>query len=516
MQNRLVQISTLAVIKKELAERQRSPLINLFERHSFTPRPGFDPADTKQNRLVLVSSYLDDCDWSDPGVVRQLLKMVGEFVRWNAEDYTFGENPRRDAIISALAEDGFEWNGRAFVGPSGVVDEVNSRPVPSSAGSLQPAEQGAVSMNPVAENALRLLEVLLPEDWDRPQGFDTDWFTERTGLRGRDLGAATSFLEDHGVAHPIRASGDGPADFGTLHVKPSALTLYHELKAERDETMRQGQHTAHQLPRLLVRREEAAAKIRGQVAEGERILRLTIRDRATADVARRERQGWTNLTAIILQTLTDSPAVVQYFTGPPPSPIIGSAPFRIANATDWHEREMGDKIARLEHILGELPYYGEPAESHPQPVEPLGKETSLKEPCVFIGHGRNKLWARLDVEVSKRWKLKTVQYEAESRVSQSIVPILEQMLDQATFAVLVLTAEDQTDLGTVRARQNVVHEVGLFQGRLGFSKVVLVMQRGVEEFSNLAGLQVIFFDGDHIEGTFYELQEVMKREKVLT
>ena len=34
--------------------------------------------------------------------------------------------------------------------------------------------------------------------------------------------------------------------------------------------------------------------------------------------------------------------------------------------------------------------------------------------------------------------LATITYESESRTGESIVPVLEKMLEQATFAVLVL------------------------------------------------------------------------------
>lgn len=96
--------------------------------------------------------------------------------------------------------------------------------------------------------------------------------------------------------------------------------------------------------------------------------------------------------------------------------------------------------------------------------------TRTKEQCVFIGHGRSKLWASVQVFLQNELKLKTVCYESESRVGESIVPVLDKMLNQATYAVLVLTAEDQTEEGGKRARQNVIHEAGLFQGRLGFDR----------------------------------------------
>jgi len=140
------------------------------------------------------------------------------------------------------------------------------------------------------------------------------------------------------------------------------------------------------------------------------------------------------------------------------------------------------------------------------------ESTGTRSPCIFIGHGRSKLWARLKVFLQDELNLATVTYESEPRTGESIVPILEKMLDQSTFAVLVLTAEDETANGECRARQNVVHEAGLFQGRLGFKKAVLLVQEGAEEFSNVAGLQYIPFSGDLVEQAFYELQRVLKRE----
>jgi hypothetical protein len=47
---------------------------------------------------------------------------------------------------------------------------------------------------------------------------------------------------------------------------------------------------------------------------------------------------------------------------------------------------------------------------------------------------------------------------------------IAQMLDAPAIAFLVLTAEDETADGKVQARMNVIHEAGLFQGRLGFNR----------------------------------------------
>lgn len=134
---------------------------------------------------------------------------------------------------------------------------------------------------------------------------------------------------------------------------------------------------------------------------------------------------------------------------------------------------------------------------------------------IFIGHGRSKLWARLQLYLKDDLALPTLTFEDESRTSETIINILSQFLDESSFAILILTAEDETADGQIRARQNVIHEAGLFQGRLGFDKVVILKQDSIEEFSNISGLQYIPFSNDNIEQTFYELQRKLKKAGLL-
>ena len=144
-------------------------------------------------------------------------------------------------------------------------------------------------------------------------------------------------------------------------------------------------------------------------------------------------------------------------------------------------------------------------------IKPVTHKASTGGGQVFIGHGRSKLWARVQVFLKDDLNLKTLTFEDESRTSESIVNILGEFLDKSSIAILILTAEDESAEGKLRARQNVVHEAGLFQGRLGFDKVIILKQEGVEEFSNIAGLQYIPFSGDNIEQCFYELQRKLKK-----
>jgi predicted nucleotide-binding protein len=62
------------------------------------------------------------------------------------------------------------------------------------------------------------------------------------------------------------------------------------------------------------------------------------------------------------------------------------------------------------------------------------------------------------------------------------------------------------------ARQNVVHETGLFQGRLGLSLAIVLLEDGTEEFSNIAGVQQMRFAKGNIKEAFGDVLAVLKRE----
>jgi predicted nucleotide-binding protein len=90
------------------------------------------------------------------------------------------------------------------------------------------------------------------------------------------------------------------------------------------------------------------------------------------------------------------------------------------------------------------------------------------------------------------------------------------MLESASFAILVMTAEDRQRDGRLKARQNVVHEIGLFQGRLGFPRAIVVKEDGAEEFSNIKGLTYIPFQKGQIDDALAEIDRVLLRARVIS
>jgi len=92
---------------------------------------------------------------------------------------------------------------------------------------------------------------------------------------------------------------------------------------------------------------------------------------------------------------------------------------------------------------------------------------------VFIGRGRSLEWLKLKNFLQDRLGLEWDEFNRVPVAGVTNIGRLDAMLDDAAIAFVVMTAEDEQADGQRRARENVVHEAGLFQGRLGFMKGVL-------------------------------------------
>jgi Predicted nucleotide-binding protein containing TIR-like domain len=149
------------------------------------------------------------------------------------------------------------------------------------------------------------------------------------------------------------------------------------------------------------------------------------------------------------------------------------------------------------------------------------RETTMAESVamhgrrVFIGHGRSPLWRELKDFIAERLRLPWEEFNREPAAGVSTVERLQQMLDASGFALLVMTAEDEHTDQTRHARENVIHEVGLFQGKLSFRKAIVLVEEGCVEFSNIIGLNQIRFPRGRITACFEDVRGVLEREGII-
>ncbi|MDY7227854.1 TIR domain-containing protein [Hyalangium rubrum] len=118
--------------------------------------------------------------------------------------------------------------------------------------------------------------------------------------------------------------------------------------------------------------------------------------------------------------------------------------------------------------------------------------------------------------MQERLGLKADEFNMAPAAGLTTKERLEEMLDSAVFAFLIMTPEDEQADQTRRARENVVHEAGLFQGRLGFRRAIIMLEDGCSSFSNIAGLTYIPFPKGNIKAASEEVRQVLERERILS
>jgi len=174
----------------------------------------------------------------------------------------------------------------------------------------------------------------------------------------------------------------------------------------------------------------------------------------------------------------------------------------------WEKRRIQESDDRLIEVpdLGILS----------KPESDSNSSTSAKpQPVIFIGHGRAQDWLVLKEFLKERLNIACVEFNSESAAGLPTQQRLEDMLSRATFAFLAMTAEDQHADGLRHARENVIHEAGLFQGKLGFRKAILLVEDECEKPSNVHGLTYIGFPKHRIDAALEEIRRVLEREDVI-
>jgi len=125
---------------------------------------------------------------------------------------------------------------------------------------------------------------------------------------------------------------------------------------------------------------------------------------------------------------------------------------------------------------------------------------------VFISHGRSNDWRAVQAFLEKDVHLMTMELAQEVNLGRTII---EKLLDTAELcdsAVIVMTRDDTANGAEARVRENVMHEIGLFQGSYGRSRVILLHEDGVNIPTNLAGVVYVPYPQGSVEASFHVLQ----------
>ena len=130
---------------------------------------------------------------------------------------------------------------------------------------------------------------------------------------------------------------------------------------------------------------------------------------------------------------------------------------------------------------------------------------------VFLSHGRSKDWYQVQAHIEKDLKhlgLQTLELAQEPSLGSTIIEKLEANAKRCDSAVIVMSGDDKDSADNLRARENVMHEIGYFQASYGRSKVILLHEDSVSVPTNLAGIVYVPYPKDSVDAAF----AVMARE----
>jgi predicted nucleotide-binding protein len=141
-------------------------------------------------------------------------------------------------------------------------------------------------------------------------------------------------------------------------------------------------------------------------------------------------------------------------------------------------------------------------------IDMIHEAASTQKKRIFLSHGHNELLRlRLKDFLLTRLKLEALVLQDLPNSGLTVVEKLERTAERCFFAVILMTRDDDQADGNVRARQNVIHELGFLQGKYGRQNVVLLAERGVELFSNISGIIRLEFEAAYFDAVFDALRQ---------
>ena len=260
--------------------------------------------------------------------------------------------------------------------------------------------------------------------------------------------------------------------------------------------------------KLRVSRAEASQKIGKQINIGNELLERRLSSQPEFDKLKSDTKNWINYNKTLFDHLFDK------------SPLPWT--HGVANSYTYdrgldieipgHRKKISQWINDLESIYEQLDIYTDLPSNTQQSTNQDTMNNENKK--IFIGHGGSNIWRELKDFIVDTLGLDCVEFNSVSPAGKSTVDRLKEMLAESCMAFLIMTGEDEQPDGKLRARSNVIHEVGLFQGKLGFERAVILLEEGCEDFSNIHGITHIPFPKGSIEVAYGSILKVLKRESI--
>jgi sugar/nucleoside kinase (ribokinase family) len=143
-------------------------------------------------------------------------------------------------------------------------------------------------------------------------------------------------------------------------------------------------------------------------------------------------------------------------------------------------------------------------------------DARVSAPGVFLVHDESPYFEEVSNFIANDCNLPLFDINVANVGGDDIMDAVGDGMAYCSFAICLLSMNEEMSNGRMRADQNIVYQAGVFQGRYGFGRVALLAEEGCDTFSNIAGLMRLDFPASNIDSSFIELRRMLRREGLLS
>lgn len=249
----------------------------------------------------------------------------------------------------------------------------------------------------------------------------------------------------------------------------------------------------HRLISLVVSKNEAETSINNQLTRGIEIKNSKINTEELLKSAKNEYNKWKKFTEELLKRIFDGPEMAVEFSvwycG-----FINIDPTLGQEINNFRE-DVQEKLTRLESIKERLSLISKTDKNTQNEVKPIADSSNKN---IFIVHGHDNTLKESVARFITKLNLNPIILHEQANSGNTLI---EKFIknSEVNYAIVLLTPDDKGSLKgkdefKLRARQNVIFELGYFIGKIGREKVCALYDEEVELPSDFGSVVYVPID----------------------
>lgn len=252
---------------------------------------------------------------------------------------------------------------------------------------------------------------------------------------------------------------------------------------------------------LMMPKDKADAMIAQQLKKGRELRNTNIQTRDALKQAVQKYYSWEEYVYDMLTRMFSNNSVAKQFRS-----VTGFAKdlntIELARGIQSFHDDMDFHIRRLDSVRERLELMATQPPTQPaSSILTVSPRSTLKR-NIFIVHGHDEAAKETVARFIEKLGLKAIILHEQPNIGRTIIEKFEDHSANVDFAIVLLTPDDfgasnkAPDDRKLRARQNVIFELGYFIGKLGRKCVCALYKKGVEIPTDMSGVLFVLMDSD--------------------